>query len=287
MSTQTHDERAQRRAHERERISAACEALLTSEGWRKWVRTRSTFRSYSLNNQFLIALQAPEATRVCGFHAWRSLGRQVRRGETSIRIIAPISTRKRDAAGTRSEDDSERTTFFRMVPVFDIAQTDPIPGIAQAPLEPPAAPISGDSHAHLIPRLVSFAETLGFSVSFHDTGSANGFCDRAGKRIAVDETLPANGCVRVLVHELCHALGAGYDTYPREACEVIVDCAAMIVCSSVGLDTSGETVPYITGWAERSDAAREITRFARVIDEHAAQLETALDPPRTDASMRL
>ena len=50
MSTQTHDERAERRAHERERISAACEALLTSEGWRQWVRTRATFRSYSLNN---------------------------------------------------------------------------------------------------------------------------------------------------------------------------------------------------------------------------------------------
>lgn len=174
-----------------------------------------------------------------------------------------------------------------MVPVFDIAQTDPTPGVEQAPLEPPAEPISGDSHAHLIPRLVAFAETLGFNVTFQDTGSASGFCDRAGKRIAVDETLPANGCVRVLVHELCHALGAAYDSYPRDACEVIVDCATMIVCSSVGLDTSGETVPYITGWAERSDAAREITRFAGVIDQLAAQLETALDPPRTDASMRL
>ena len=174
-----------------------------------------------------------------------------------------------------------------MVPVFDIAQTDPIPGVEQAPLEPPAEPISGDSHAHLIPRLIGFAESLGFSVSFQDTDSASGFCDRAGKRIAVDETLPANGSVRVLVHELCHALGAGYDVYPRDACEVIVDCAAMIVCSSVGLDTSGETVPYITGWAEQNDAAREIPRFAGVIDQLAAQLEAALDAARTDASMRL
>ena len=197
MSTTTADERAERRAHERERISAACEALLTSDGWEQWIRTRSTFRTYSLNNQFLIALQAPQATRVCGFHAWRSLGRQVRRGETSIRIIAPISTRKRHAAGKKSEDDSERTTFFRMVPVFDIAQTDPIPGVEQAPLEPPAEPISGDSHAHLIPRLIDFAEKLGFSVSFQDTGSASGFCDRAGKRIAVDETLPDRKSTRL------------------------------------------------------------------------------------------
>ena len=67
------------------------------------------------------ALQAPEATRVCGFYAWRSLGRQVRRGETSIRIIAPIAVRKKDTAQRSSEDEAERTMFFRIVPVFDIA----------------------------------------------------------------------------------------------------------------------------------------------------------------------
>ena len=129
MSTQTHHERADRRALERERITSACEALLTSDGWRQWVRTRSTFRSYSLNNQFLIALQAPEATRVCGFHAWRSLGRQVRRGETSIRIIAPIASRKRDGADKRSGDDSQRTTSS----VWSRSST------SRRPIRPPAS----------------------------------------------------------------------------------------------------------------------------------------------------
>lgn len=34
------EERAQRRAQDRERVKAAAEQLLTSEGWQRWVRVR-------------------------------------------------------------------------------------------------------------------------------------------------------------------------------------------------------------------------------------------------------
>jgi hypothetical protein len=34
-------------------------------------------------------------TRVCGFHAWRKLGRNVKKGERGIRILAPIITKRR------------------------------------------------------------------------------------------------------------------------------------------------------------------------------------------------
>ncbi len=42
--------RAERRERDRERARWATEALLTSEGWQRWVRARAVFHSYSLQN---------------------------------------------------------------------------------------------------------------------------------------------------------------------------------------------------------------------------------------------
>jgi hypothetical protein len=273
-----------RRAAERERVEEACRALLSSEGWRRWVRARRAFRSYSLNNQLLIVLQAPSATRVAGFHTWRKLGRQVRKGERSIRILAPLLLRSNDvtekptqANPTVGDPEATKQVFgYRSVGVFDLVQTDAIPGADPLPLEPPSAPIHGDSHGHLLPKLVEHAAGLGFTVRYEATRDCDGYCDHANHTIAVDTNLPANAQVRVLIHELCHAHGADYKTYDRAACEVIVDCATHIACATLGLDTSGETIPYIAGWGEAGNALAAVTRFAGVIDALAASIEAAV-----------
>lgn len=44
----TPEERERRREEQRERLARATEELLTSEGWRRWLRTRATFHSYSV-----------------------------------------------------------------------------------------------------------------------------------------------------------------------------------------------------------------------------------------------
>jgi len=44
----------------------------------------------------LTAVQCPEATQVAGSRKWQELGRQVRKGEKSIRILAPMSVTGRD-----------------------------------------------------------------------------------------------------------------------------------------------------------------------------------------------
>jgi hypothetical protein len=55
----TDTERAQRRQADRDRLEQAARALLTSEGWQRWVKVRSTngLARYSFGNQILIALQ--------------------------------------------------------------------------------------------------------------------------------------------------------------------------------------------------------------------------------------
>lgn len=88
--------RESKRAEARDAIERAARALLTSDGWRRWAETRATFHDYSANNCMLIAMQCPEATRVAGFKAWERLGRQVRKGEHAIRIMAPMVVKRRD-----------------------------------------------------------------------------------------------------------------------------------------------------------------------------------------------
>ena len=74
-------ERAQRRQADRERLEQAARALLTSDGWQRWVRVRSRngLARYSFGNQLLIALQRPDASYVAGFRAFLELNRCVRR----------------------------------------------------------------------------------------------------------------------------------------------------------------------------------------------------------------
>jgi hypothetical protein len=121
-------------------------------------------------------------------------------------------------------------------------------------------------------------------VRYEATRGCDGYCDHANHVIAVDANLPANAQVRMLIHELCHAHGADYKTYDRAACEVIVDCATHIACSTLGFDTAGETIPYIAGWGEADNALAAVTCFAGVIDSLAAANEMALTGERADRS---
>lgn len=276
----TDEERAQRRAEDRERLQRAARELLTSDGWRRWieVRARNGLARYSLGNQLLIALQAPDARFVAGFHAWKGLGRRVSKGQRGIRILAPMPVRDRgDSDGSaEGEDDKGARTLFKSVAVFDVAQTEALPGREPVALEPPTQPITGDSHAHLIAPLARLAGELGFQVEHRSlNGSADGWCDPQAKRIVVNAALPANARVRVLVHEIAHALGIGYADRGRAHAEVMVDCVTYVVCGQLGLDTSGETIPYVAGWGE-DGALEAINADAQTIDEVSRRIETAL-----------
>lgn len=269
----TEQQRAERRAADRDRLEAAARALLTSDGWKHWVqiRARNGLARYSINNQLLIALQAPHATYIAGFRAFLDLGYCVRKGEKAIRILAPMPPPKNEAG----DDTDEQPIRFRAVPVFDVSQTEPLPDRQPTSLEPESQPVTGDSHAHLMPKLEAFAGELGYAVERRDTGSAGGWCDHRTKTIAISSELPPNGQIRVLVHELAHAMGITYTSHTRAQAEVLVDTVTYIVCSSVGLDVSGETIPYVAGWGE-DGAIEAIKEYTSSVDAVAAALEARL-----------
>src|SRR4051812_37532222 len=167
----TEAERAARRQADRERIEQAARALLTSGGWRRWIKVRASngLARYSLRNQWLIAVDCHgrgiTPTYVAGFRAFLGLGRCVRKGARAIKILVGVTVKQLDADG---EETSERRIFFRSVPVFDVSQTEPLPGIEPLPLAPPAQPIAGDSHAHLLARLEGLARELGYRVEIRE-----------------------------------------------------------------------------------------------------------------------
>jgi len=217
---------------------------------------------------------------------WVALGGDDADGEKAIRIIAPMPVKERDRA--TGEETGETITLFKGVSVFDAQQVEPLPSGEPTPLQPPSQPLSGDSHAHLIAPTIAFAESLGYTVLFAPiAGSAGGWCDTKAKQIVVDTNGPTNARLRTLVHEAIHALGVDYQHYSRAQAEVVVDTATLVVLGGLGLDVSGETVPYVAGWGE-DGALDAVTQFAQLIDDLARRVEAALstagDTPETAAT---
>jgi hypothetical protein len=288
MSAVATDKRAARRAAEREQMKAAIEALQTSVGWQRWLRVRRHFHAYSLHNQLLIAHQNPDATRVAGFRSWLKIGYCVRKGEKSIRIWAPMPPSKKALKAWReagSNPDDRPRTSFRLVPVFDRSQVDPQPHFPGGPLElePPHEPTDGGGLAHLLEPLTSFAASIGSEVSFESVpGAAAGYHEPASGRIVIDadpEHSP-NARVQTLVHELAHALirverREDDPKLPYREEEVVVECVAYSVCASVGLDTAGDSIPYVAGWGGEA-ATEPIERYAALIDRLASRIEAAI-----------
>lgn len=160
--------------------------------------------------------------------------------------------------------------------MFDVAQTEPLPGREPVALQPDRQPIISDTHGHLIGPLTALAGRLGYAVEPRELdANADGWCDTKAKQIVVNRRLPANVRVRVLVHEIAHAHGIGYADRGRARAEVMVDCVTYIVCGQLGLDTSGETIPYGAGWGE-DGALDTIQADAQTIDDGARQIEGAL-----------
>jgi antirestriction protein ArdC len=277
-----------KRDAERELVKAAVAELETSDGWVKWLSTRSRFRKYSFGNQLLIALQNPEAVRVTGFKKWLELGYCVRKGEKAIKIWAPLPPSKKaveafEKAKARGEECEAPRMFFKLVPVFGDNQVDALPAPAEpADLFPPNVDIAGDDLAPVWGKLVKLAKSYGVTVSkVANANGAKGFYKPATKEIAVVDEGSVNGQVRVLVHEVAHALvrldkkdGDPKLDYASE--ELVVESVAFTVCGSLGVDTAGSSIPYIAGWAGK-DGMKALEAAAKLTDRLAGTIEQAVE----------
>jgi len=285
-----------------EQISDGVAALVQSDGWRAMLDTAAKFHSYSLGNLLLIGAQAPQATRVAGFRSWQSVGRQVRKGERGIAILAPCTYRPKtaDRAEPTAPADQEPATTstgglapdaggkkqvrgFRAVHVFDVAQTDgdALPEVAPALLV-------GQAPAGLWDDLASQVTGSGYALERGDCAGANGYTDPTRRVVRVRDDVDDAQAVKVLAHELGH-LECGHvadlPTYLtcRGRCEVEAESVAYVVAAAHGLDAGGYTFAYVAGWAGGDlsvvrQSAETVTKAARTILSHcSADTTTAPD----------
>ena len=264
-------DRTQQRDDARRAIQEAVAELMDGDNFRRWLETRSRFHRYSFGNVLMIAMQCPEAKQVAGYRKWQELGRQVRKGEKAIRILAPIVVKRRDEPG---DEPARAVVGFRGASVFDVSQTDG----DDLPAAPECVSPDGDELAGMLPALEAHARELGYIVYYYEPeGGALGFCDRDGMRIVVSPSLSPNAQVTTLVHEIAHAHGLTYKDYTRAQCEVIVEATASIVLGSIGFDTSAFTIPYLACWARDEEGLKALETFASTIVATARKIEKALD----------
>ncbi len=83
-------------------------------------------------------------------------------------ILAPMAVTERDEHG---EDAGEKRLSFRSAFVFADVQTDPLPGVEPASLEPPSVAIDGDRPGHLLVPLARPGE-IGFSTRSEGCGDS-------------------------------------------------------------------------------------------------------------------
>lgn len=199
------------------------------------LKTMARFHRYSLHNVCLIVAQRPTATRVAGFHTWRTLGRFVRKGEKGIAILAPIVARRRDDT---EEDESRTVVGFRTAYVFDVAQTEgaPLPHASEVQGDP------GDATA----RLKAAIAASGIIVEYaSDLGGALGVS--SGGRVQVLTGLCAAAEFAVLSHEYAHELLHRGSDRPesRNTRELEAEAVAFVVGQAVGLEVADASRDYI------------------------------------------
>ena len=205
----------------------------------------SKFHRYSFHNRILIWMDMPEATRVAGFHAWKKLGRAVRKGEKGIPIFAPMRVKKRpepaDNEGITEEDEktyNRERMFFKVVYVWDVSQTEGEP----LPETPDAMGVSGSAE-HILPLLEKHTLSEGISLNYADSlGGAHGMS--MGGKIIVLSSLTDEQKFHTLAHELAHEYlhkGVERREYSKKLKETEAEAAAYIVSRHFGLKLKSST----------------------------------------------
>ena len=246
-------------------LEARVKAIQSSDEFTAWLKTAARFHRYSYNNQLLIILQRPEATRVAGYTTWQRLGRQVRKGESGIAIFAPMTVMVggEDADGT--VDEPRAITRFKVEHVFDIAQTDgaELPDFQVDALE-------GPCELDLFTTLTTIAEARGLTVTQVDPNpgaehaSYRGYYDPLKQLIYVRPASPAQA-MKTLIHELGHALDDGLRGSPPPEQETVAEATAYVVSAHFGLDTGAYSFRYIARWAREQDGTEILRRsMARI-----------------------
>lgn len=282
-------------------LEAGVSEILTSERFKDYLRFLAAFHRYSPNNSLLIFLQRPDATRVAGYKRWQELGRQVRRGEEGIRILAPILKKvpgdeiddgaSGSAAGASSHATAQVLVGFKTVKVFALEQTERVPGAPPLPAPPELGSVSSGPEAIAVAaRLEAGLRTLlaaeGVPVSQEEMEGRDGYYNRAEKRIALRSGLPAVERATTLCHEAVHHLlhEKGSAEVTRATREIEAEGASYAVFSYFGLDTGEFSFAYVANFAAETDVLKAALSRIRAVAHRIIEAVEALPARESGAA---
>ena len=256
-------------------IEEQVQQLTDSGQWRAFLEFARSFHNYSLNNLLLILAQKPEATMVAGFRQWQTKGRQVRKGEKSIKIFGYREKTTETATDDDTSADERRVIrYFPSLPVFDIAQTDPIEGANPLPRDPTQRLVGDDDHGVITP-LTAHLESRGWKVIREPLTHACGYADPEALRVILAEGISIEQSAKTLIHETAHIELHHIDSVDeyrqhRDRMEVEAESVAYVVAGLCGFDTSAYSIGYIAGWSDEDvtvirDSASRVLAAVRSI----------------------
>ena len=263
--------------------------IFQSGQYAAYLTAMSKFHHYSFGNTMLIFMQCPNATHVAGYHDWRrNFGRQVKRGERGITILAPCPYRRKEEVEEAASDGSPATSVqwvqrmgFRTVTVFDVSQTEgkPLPELVKK--------LTGDV-AQYESMVVALRSISPYPISMESfPGGAYGCCNFVERRILVQPDMSQIQTIKTMIHEVSHAkLHAPPEKTEelpqhkqRFVREMEAESVAYVVCQHFGIDTADYSFGYVAGWSHGKDLS-QLKASLELIRNTAAELIDGIDPPK-------
>lgn len=288
--------REERLAELTDKLENGIREIYSSGRYAEYLSAMSKFHRYSYGNVLLIYAQCPHATHVASYGRWKKVfGRQVRRGEKGISILAPCPY-KRFAAQEQKDPDTGATLYgpdgaplteprliqavrFRIETVFDVSQTEgrelPSLGVSE---------LTGDvtGYQTIYDRLTACSPVpVGYE---QIPRGAKGFFSPLEQRIALQPGMSQVQTIKTLVHEIAHAKlhdPARQDPEgpkKRREKEVEAESVAYVVCQHFGIDTSDYSFGYVAGWSRRKEL-EELKASLQTIRKAANEIICAIEPP--------
>lgn len=279
-----------------DRLEQGVKDLFTGEKYLQYLQTMSRFHRYSTRNTVLIYMQKPDATLVAGYQAWQSkFGRYVKRGESGIKILAPTPfTIKKEQQkldpDTRhpiigsdglpvTEEVEVRIARFKVIPVFDVSQTDgkPLPSLVED--------LTGDvKHYELFLDALRAVSPLPIRFETMEPGM-DGVC-RMGDSIGIRTNMSEVQTISAVIHEITHAKLHDLEKLQQEdeaakpkdrrTEEVEAESVSYAVCQYYGIETAANSFGYLAEWSKTREL-KELNASLEVIRKAAAELIDSID----------
>ena len=259
--------------------------FLGSDKYKDYLTKMSQLNNYSNRNLRLILAQNPEARQVASFKQWKeNFGRYVKKGEKALRIFKPMTKIKKDENNQPILDKNgkpETVTFFGLVPVFDVSQTEgkEMPKAAEVKEQ-----LTDLDYANLYRALMAIAKENDVSVRFEEMeNNKHGYYSVPENQIVLrSNDMNKAQIIKTFLHEMAHAElhhadNPQKENLTRSTAELQAESVAYVVSSYYGIDTSEYSFNYLSGWSADKETLADLEAQLDIVQQEAKSLMVRMD----------